>query len=147
MIKTFDIDYRILVNMNKLFNIKKTLNVELNNLINKNYIEEYGYLTEIIKINKHEVKDISRNDFKSNIFIDVNFTGKFINPDIGSIIECIITDNNNITIGISNNIIKCIIIDNNSKIKIGDKVNIKVLAKQIKLNDSFINIVGSIIKD
>lgn len=76
MIKTFDIDYRILVNMNKLFNIKKTLNVELNNLINKNYIEEYGYLTEIIKINKHEVKDISRNDFKSNIFIDVNFTDR-----------------------------------------------------------------------
>lgn len=147
MIKKYDINYRILVNMNKLFDIKKTLNDELNNLVNKNYIEEYGYLTKIEKINKHNVKDISRNDFKSNIFIDVNFTGEFINPDIGSVIECVITDNNNITIGISNNIIKCIIIDNNSKVKVGDIVNVKVLAKQIKLNDSFINIVGSIIKD
>ena len=145
MIKTFDIDYRILVNMNKLFDIKKTLNDELNNLVNKNYIEEYGFLTKIIKINKHSVKNISRNDFKSKIFIDVNFTGEFINPPIDSIIDCIITDNNNITIGISNNIIKVIIIDNTSKIKIGDNVNIKVLAKQIKLNDSFINVVGSIV--
>lgn len=146
MIKTFDINYRILVNINKLFNIKKTINNELMNLVNKNYIEEYGYLQKIIKINKYDVKDISRNDFKSNVFIDVNFKGEFVNPDINSIIDCIITDNNNITIGISNNIIKCIIIDDN-KIKIGDKVKVKVLAKQIKLNDNFINVVSSIITD
>lgn len=145
MIKEFDIDYRILVNINKLYNIKKTLNDELNKLVNKNFIEEYGYLSKIIKINKHNVKDISHNDFKSNIFIDVNFKGQFINPDIGSIINCIITDNNNITIGICDNIIKVIIIDNNNKLKIGDKVNIKILAKQIKVNDTFINVVGSIV--
>lgn len=145
MIKEVDINYRLLVNINKLFNIKKTIDDELNNLVNKNFIEEYGFLKEIIKINNYDIKDISRNDFKSDIFIDVNFKAKFINPDIGSVIECVITDNNNITIGICD-MIKVIIIDNNNKIKIGDTVSVKVLAKQIKLNDSFINIVGSIVK-
>lgn len=145
MIKEVDINYRLLVNINKLFNVKKTIDDELNNLVNKNFIEEYGFLKEIIKINNYDIKDISRNDFKSDIFIDVNFKAKFINPDIGSVIECVITDNNNITIGICD-MIKVIIIDNNNKIKIGDTVSVKVLAKQIKLNDSFINIVGSIVK-
>lgn len=144
MIKEVDINYRLLVNINKLFNVKKTIDDELNNLVNKNFIE-YGFLKEIIKINNYDIKDISRNDFKSDIFIDVNFKAKFINPDIGSVIECVITDNNNITIGICD-MIKVIIIDNNNKIKIGDTVSVKVLAKQIKLNDSFINIVGSIVK-
>lgn len=144
MFTEVDLNYRILVNINKLINIKKTIDEELNKLLNKNYIEEYGYLKKIIKINNYNIKDISKNDFMSNIFVDINFKGRFINPKIGDVIECVITENNNITIATSNDIIKIIIIDNINN-KIGDKVFIKILAKQIKLNDIFINIVGSII--
>lgn len=147
MNKEIDIDYKITVNINKLINIKKTIEEELNKLIKKNYIEEYGYLKKIIKINKYEAKDIYNNDFKSNIFININFRGEFINPVIDSIIDCIvILDNSNISIGISNDIIKVAIINSDNKIKKGDKVKIKVLDKQVRLNDNVINIVGSIIK-
>lgn len=147
MNKEIDIDYKISVNINKLINIKKTIEEELNKLIKKNYIEQYGYLKKIIKINKYEAKEIYNNDFKSNIFININFRGEFVNPVIDTIIDCIIIlDNSNISIGISNDIIKVAIINSDNKIKKGDIVKVKVLDKQVKLNDNVINVVGSIIK-
>ena len=154
MINEVDIHYKILVNMNKLYTIKKTINEELDKIVKKNY-KEYGYLNKIIKIHKYEVKNISKNDFKSNIFIDIDFKGEFINPNIDSIIDCKITDNNGPHLfGLChNNVIKVIIKDeeeeqevDNKTNKVGDIVKVKILAKQIKLNDNFINVVCSIVK-
>jgi hypothetical protein len=73
----------------------------------------------------------------------VFLNASFINPKIGDIIDCKIKENNNINIAIKD-ILKIVIIDKNLNLNIGEKVTIKILAKQMKYNFNYINIVGCI---
>jgi len=145
MIEKKEVLHTILVNIKNLINIKKIIKDEISKLEKKNYYEEYGYLNKIVKILNYEIKHVSKNNFKSEIFVNIRFIGEFINVNNNDIIDCQIIDNNNIIIGKSNKIIKVMIIENDKNIKIGENLKVCVLAKQIKFNMKYINVVGVII--
>lgn len=140
------VDYTFLISIKDLLNVKKIINDKINNLINKNFNEKYGLLKSIKKIIDYDIKNISNNNFKSELLITVTFIGEFVYVEKNDIIKCRITDINNITIGYTNNIKVMIISSPSSKnLKIGDYIDVKILATQIKLNHDYINAVGIVV--
>jgi hypothetical protein len=129
--------------LKQMMNCEENIMKKITKLVGKNYKNNNGYLKQINKIEKINSEKIKKNDFNGNIICDVSVNVDFINPKINDVIECIIKENNNIIIGI-NDILKIVIVDQNLNLNIGDKVKVKVLAKQIKYNNNYINIVGSI---
>lgn len=139
------IEYDFLVSIQELLDIRKVIEKKLNSLTNKNFNEKYGFLKSIKKIIKYNIKNIYKKTFNSKIYVNVIFIGVFLNIKIDDIIECHVTDNNNIIICKKDNI-KIIIIDKKEKVEIGKIVKVKILATQIKYNCDYINCVGKIIK-
>ena len=144
MLKETEIKYTFLISIKDIINVKKIINEKINNLTNKNFNEEYGFLKSIKKVIDYDIKKCSNNNFKSQLLIDVTFIGIFICIKENDIINCRITDINNITIGYAENI-KVMIINDTKNLKIGDNVQVKILATQIKLNHNYINAVASLI--
>lgn len=133
------------VRLQDILVIEEKINKKLEKIIGKNYKDNNGYLKKINYIEKIETNNICKNDFTGDIICKVFLNVSFINPNIGDIIECSIKENNNINIGV-NDILKIVIIDKNLSLNIGQKVKIKILAKQMKYNSNYINVVGSIYK-
>jgi len=140
-----DIIIEMKLSLNELINKDETINKKLKKIVGKNYKNNNGYLKKINYIEKIETTKICKNDFTGDIICTIFLNVSFINPQIGEIIDCTIKENNNIYIAI-NDILKIAIIDKNLKLNIGQKVIIKILAKQMKYNLNYINIVGEINK-
>jgi len=140
-----DIIIEMKLSLREITNMEETINNKIKEIVGKNYKNNYGYLKKINYIQKYETTNICKNDFSGDIICKVFLNVSFINPQIGEIIDCTIKENNNINIAI-NDILKIVIIDKNLNLNIGEKVTIKILAKQMKYNFNYINIVGCINK-
>jgi DNA-directed RNA polymerase subunit E'/Rpb7 len=140
-----DIEIEIKLSLIELSNKNETINNKLQKIIGKNYKNNNGYLKKINYIENIETSKICKNDFSGDIICKVFLNVSFINPQIGDIIDCSIKENNNINIAVKD-ILKIAIIDENLKLNIGQKVTIIILAKQMKYNINYINIVGKIHK-
>jgi DNA-directed RNA polymerase subunit E'/Rpb7 len=140
-----DIEIEIKLSLIELSNKNETINNKLQKIIGKNYKNNNGYLKKINYIENIETSKICKNDFSGDIICKVFLNVSFINPQIGDIIDCSIKENNNINIAVKD-ILKIAIIDKNLKLNIGQKVTIIILAKQMKYNINYINIVGKIHK-
>ena len=169
-----DIVFEIKISLRELTNIDETININIKKILGKNYKNNYGYLKNINFIQDIETTNIVKNDFSGDIMCKVFLNASFINPKIGEIIDCIVKENNTINIAVYDmlsecdaaryewkwdrqkwrwthcdgrcvdGILKISIIDKNLSLNIGDKVKIKILAKQMKYNKNYINIVGCI---
>ena len=140
-----DIVIEVKLTLNELIYKDEKINEKLKNIIGKNYKNNNGFLKKINYIKNIETTKICKNDFSGDVICTVLLNVSFINPDLGKIIKCTIKENNNINIG-TNDILKIAIIDKNLKLNIGQEVLIKILAKQMKYNFNYINIVGQINK-
>tara|TARA_B110001454_G_scaffold218508_1_gene246673 strand:+ start:3261 stop:3707 length:447 start_codon:yes stop_codon:yes gene_type:complete len=138
-----NIEFEIKISLRELTNIDETININIQKIVGKNYKNNYGYLKKINGIQDIETTKIIKNDFSGDIICKVFLNASFINPKIGEIIDCIVKENNNINIAVYD-ILKIVIIDKNLDLNIGEKVKIKILAKQMKYNKNYINIVGCI---
>jgi hypothetical protein len=140
-----DIVIETKIRLQDILVIDENINEKLKKILGKNYKDNNGFLKKINYIEKIETNHICKNDFSGDIICKVFLNVSFINPNIGDIIDCTIKENNNINIGV-NDILKIVIIDKNLSLNISEKVQIKILAKQIKYNSTYINIVGCIHK-
>jgi hypothetical protein len=140
-----NIEIEIKLSLIELSNKNETINNKLQKIVGKNYKNNNGYLKKINYIENIETTKISKNDFSGDIICKIFLNVSFINPQIGDIIECNIKENNNINIAIKD-ILKIAIIDENLKLNIGQKVTVIILAKQMKYNLNYINIVAKIHK-
>ena len=131
------------LSLQEMTNLEETINIKIEKIVGKNYKNNYGFLKKINYINNIETTNICKNDFSGDIICKVLLNASFINPEIGDIIDCTIKENNNINIA-TNDILKIVIIDKNLNLNIGEKITIKILAKQMKYNLNYINIVGCI---
>jgi len=131
------------LSLREMTKMEETINIKIEKIVGKNYKNNYGFLKKINYIENIETTNICKNDFSGDIICKVFLNASFINPKIGDIIDCTIKENNNINIAI-NDILKIVIIDKNLNLNIGEKVTIKILAKQMKYNFNYINIVGKI---
>ena len=138
-----DIIIETKLSLQEITNMEEIIMEKIKKIIGKNYKNNYGYLKKINYVQKYETINICKNDFSGDIICKVFLNAYFINPKIGEIINCIIKENNNINIAV-NDILKIVIIDKNLNLNIGEKVTIKILAKQMKYNFNYINIVGCI---
>lgn len=138
-----DIIIETKLTLQEMTNMEETINIKIEKIVGKNYKNNYGFLKKINYIENIETTNICKNDFSGDIICKVFLNASFINPKIGDIINCTIKENNNINIAI-NDILKIVIIDKNLNLNIGEKVTIKILAKQMKYNLNYINIVGCI---
>ena len=138
-----DIIIETKLTLQEMTNMEETINIKIEKIVGKNYKNNYGFLKKINYIKNIETTNICKNDFSGDIICKVFLNVSFINPKIGDIINCTIKENNNINIAI-NDILKIVIIDKNLNLNIGEKVTIKILAKQMKYNLNYINIVGCI---
>ena len=140
-----NIEIEIKLSLIELSNKNETINNKLQKIVGKNYKNNNGYLKKINYIENIETTKISKNDFSGDIICKIFLNVSFINPQIGDIIECNIKENNNINIAVKD-ILKIAIIDENLKLNIGQKVTVIILAKQMKYNLNYINIVAKIHK-
>ena len=138
-----NIEFEIKISLRELTNIDETININIQKIVGKNYKNNYGYLKKINGIQDIETTKIIKNDFSGDIICKVFLNASFINPKIGEIIDCIVKENNNINRAVYD-ILKIGINDKNLDLNIGEKVKIKILAKQMKYNKNYINIVGCI---
>jgi len=144
MLKESTVTYTFLISIKDIIDIKKIITEKIESLTNKNFNEKYGFLKSIKKILDFDIKKCSNNNFKSELLITVSFIGLFLYIEKNNIINCRITDINNITIGNYQNIKIMIIDDNTKNLKVGDNVDVKILATQIKLNHNYINAVATL---
>ena len=126
-----DIIIETKLTLQEMTNMEETINIKIEKIVGKNYKNNYGFLKKINYIKNIETTNICKNDFSGDIICKVFLNVSFINPKIGDIINCTIKENNNINIAI-NDILKIVIIDKNLTLNIGEKVTIKILAKQMK---------------
>jgi len=138
-----DIIIEAKLSLQEMTNMEETINIKIETIVGKNYKNNYGFLKKINYIENIETTNICKNDFSGDIICKVFLNACFINPKIGDIIDCTIKENNNINIAI-NDILKIVIIDKNLNLNIGEKVTVQILAKQMKYNLNYINIVGCI---
>ena len=143
MLKESTVTYSFLISIKDIIDINKIINNKIQSLTNKNFNEEYGFLKSIKKFLNYDITKCSNNNFKSELLITVTFIGLFLYIQKNDIIKCRITDINNIIIGNYENI-KIMIIDEHKNLKIGDNIDVQILATQIKLNHNYINAVATI---
>jgi hypothetical protein len=139
-----EFDVKISLNMSEIKDIKNNILKKIKIYENKNYKDNYGYLKKIIKIINYKLNNVINTNFNTDILCNVKVQGLFINPQINSVVNCVIKENDRVLIA-KNDILKILIIENIKNLKIETHVKILVLAKQIKYNHDYINILGRLI--
>ena len=134
---TAEITCDIYVPAHKLHIYHDYIHKQLEKFIGKVYSDSIGCITEIL-----EIIDITTY-YNEKIYFKTTFAVECCNPKIGELLECEITHNDRIALGTSS-MLKIIIIDHPGlkEVKIGDKVLVKVMCKEVKKNCSEVNIVG-----
>ena len=148
------IEKRILLKP-EFINKKLEANIEntLRNEIGDKCIKEGFIDKKSIKIIKRSKAIVMRNDFSGDLAIDIIFSANICNPVRGNIITCEIKRINKLGLQAEVSPLSIIVAkqyhDNKEifkDLKVGQKIDIVVIAKRFSLHDNVIEVVGKIVE-
>ena len=138
--------------------IDKNINLKLNNDLNGICIKEGYVKPNTIEIILRSEGNMKISNFKAVVYYNVKYNVMICNPVEGQLIECIVSEVNksNITCYIDNEDTSPLNIflskqhhlgnDEYAKIKSGDKIKIRVLAKKFQYLDKQILVIGQFLE-